>query len=318
MKITLNEQIKNIKNLVNKLTPQYSEDEALTGEEEDQEPLQLNNVDSFLSKILDIANTGGLSYGVNSYRDGVKLVQIGLLLLGYSLPKHGIDGLFGPETLNAVKKFKRDYNIMDQSNNMPPQMLTELVKQLNSKGLSIDDLSNKIERINTGGNTYFTDLDLNDKNDYLMYTKICQSFIDIHHPNPLNISGEMLAYGAKLAYNRYQKYIPPEFALSQLLLEGGIGDNNPDSRPIRTKNPFNIGNVDKGQNIKYSNIQFAINAYYDLIARKYIGNGKTAADLIQNFQNKFGQRYASNQNYEVNLANIVRDVNKVAQNILTV
>lgn len=316
--MTLNEQIKKIKYLVGKLSPEYSDDDALTGEEEEQEPLQLNNVDGYLSKILELAKAGGLSYGARSYRDGVKLVQIGLLLLGYSLPRHGVDGLFGPETLIAVNKFKRNYNIIDKSNTISPEMLTVLVKTLQSKGLSIDDLSSKMNSVDTGGSDYFTDLNLNDKNDYLVYSKICQSFIDIHSPNPLNISGEMLAYGARLAYNRYQKYIPPELALSQLLLEGGIGNNKLDSRPIRTQNPFNLGNVDQGQNVKYSNIQFAINAYYDLMARKYITNGKTAANLMQNFQNKFGQRYATNKNYEANLSSVIKDVNKVAQNILAV
>lgn len=311
--MTLNEQIEKIKKL---LSSQYSDEDEYSGEEEQEQPLQLNNVDGFLTKILDIAKAGGLQYGARSYRDGIKLVQIGLLLLGYKLPKHGVDGLFGPETLNAVQKFKRNYNIVDSSNNMSTEMLTILVKQLQSKGLSIDDLSNKMDRVDSGGNTYFTDLNLNDKNQYDIYTKICQAFIDNHMPNPLKITGEMLSHGARLAYNRYQKYIPPELALSQLLLEGGIGNKNLESRPIRTQNPFNLGNIDQGKNVRYNNLQNAINAYFDLIARKYIGNGKTATDLLQRFQNKFGQRYASNQNYESNLINIIRDVNKVAKNIL--
>jgi len=47
-------------------------------------------------------------YGSMAYQKSVEAVQIGLMLLGYDLPKHGIDGLFGPETAKATNKFKKD------------------------------------------------------------------------------------------------------------------------------------------------------------------------------------------------------------------
>lgn len=46
--------------------------------------------------------------GDYSYQKDVESVQIGLELLGYSLPVHGVDGLYGPETGAAVEKFKTD------------------------------------------------------------------------------------------------------------------------------------------------------------------------------------------------------------------
>lgn len=52
-------------------------------------------------------------FGSMIYQKKVEAVQIGLMLLGYDLPKHGVDGLFGPETAIAVNKYKTDKNIMD-------------------------------------------------------------------------------------------------------------------------------------------------------------------------------------------------------------
>lgn len=52
-------------------------------------------------------------YGSMVYQKKVEAVQIGLMLLGYDLPKHGVDGLFGPETAVAVNKYKSDKNIQD-------------------------------------------------------------------------------------------------------------------------------------------------------------------------------------------------------------
>jgi len=52
------------------------------------------------------------SYGSMTYQKEVETIQIGLLLLGYQLPKHGVDGLFGPETAAAVKILKRTIQLL--------------------------------------------------------------------------------------------------------------------------------------------------------------------------------------------------------------
>jgi predicted nucleotidyltransferase len=46
------------------------------------------------------------------YQPEVEKLQVALQFLGYSLPKWGVDGLFGPETQRAVKSFQ-------ESNNLP-------------------------------------------------------------------------------------------------------------------------------------------------------------------------------------------------------
>lgn len=57
--------------------------------------------------------------GQQGYKKEVETIQVGLLLLGYELPRFGVDGFFGRETSKAVSKFLDDIkqeNTSDQSN----------------------------------------------------------------------------------------------------------------------------------------------------------------------------------------------------------
>jgi len=54
--------------------------------------------------------------GEYSFQKKVESMQIGLELLGFDLPVHGVDGLYGPETAFAVKRFKEE-NDSDESEN---------------------------------------------------------------------------------------------------------------------------------------------------------------------------------------------------------
>jgi len=46
--------------------------------------------------------------GEMQYSKMVENIQTALIFLGYPLPKFGVDGYFGPETANAIKKFNED------------------------------------------------------------------------------------------------------------------------------------------------------------------------------------------------------------------
>jgi peptidoglycan hydrolase-like protein with peptidoglycan-binding domain len=101
-------------------------------------------VDEFYDSLENIANNGGLSQenkGSMTYQKDVETLQIALLLSGFDLPKHGVDGLFGPETANAVKEFKAKYE----------QQLSEDAEEL--RGV-IDDLDydEKGSELTSGGN----------------------------------------------------------------------------------------------------------------------------------------------------------------------
>ena len=427
--------------------------------------LVTSDVADFYKTIEDASKSGGLSQqsgGKYEYQKNVESMQIGLLLLGYELPKHGVDGLFGPETAAAVTKFKKDNSILNESASSlrddldslgykekgseltsggpvkdvltdlvsdilksykqtnpnvvvkltsgndkfhktlsyvsahtqgsaidltispynsknasdfikilnttkgkdsnftyideytrpsgaatgghfhlqyggkssasgggsssnsggqgsmvtaSPEMLNKLLEMLKSKGVTSEQLKSYIDSTTTGGSAEFTDLDLTTEEGVNAYSQICQKFIDSKGANPLGITGKMMADGAKQAFERYRKYVPAELALSQLVLEGGIGNKDPKSKPIRTKNPFNVGNVDSGAVVQYGQVQTAINTYYNLIAKSYLNKGKTAKDLLGNFVNGSGNRYASATDYESKLNKLVSQANRVAQPI---
>ena len=197
-----------------------------------------------------------------------------------------------------------------------PEMLTKLLELLKQKGVTSEDLKKYIDSITTGGGVLFTDLDLKTEEGRKAYAEISQKFIDTRKPNLLGITGDMMMKGAVKALKETKKYIPPELALAQLAAEGGIGNNNPNSRPIKYKNPFNVGNTDDpNDNIPHGDVQSGINAYYNLIGTNYLGKGKTANDLVQNFVNKDGNRYATAGKYEALLSSIVPQVNRIAQPI---
>jgi len=118
-----------------------------------------------------------------------------------------------------------------------------------------------------------------------------------------DISGEMLAQGAAHAYQRFGKVVPVELALAQLQIEGYLAQGK-GNKPQRTKNAFNVGNTDDGATKTFNTVQDGINVYYNLVAGSYL-NKKTPEQLLENYTNSKGQRYASAKNYEQELKKVI-------------
>jgi hypothetical protein len=74
------------------------------------------------------------------YDDDVSKIQAALQFLGYSLPKWGVDGLFGEETELAVKSFESD-NELTTDGKLSEEDLIKLSELLTSKGFKDTDLS---------------------------------------------------------------------------------------------------------------------------------------------------------------------------------
>jgi hypothetical protein len=72
--------------------------------------------------------------GKYTVNNKAKIVQQSLMKLGYPLPRFKDDGKFGPETLNALKKFQQDNGLissMGKMNKLTARKLAELLKSKN-------------------------------------------------------------------------------------------------------------------------------------------------------------------------------------------
>lgn len=72
----------------------------------------LDSIESLLDQGEDVLIEKQVEGGY-SFDDRVLDLQTALVLLGYELPKYGIDGLFGPETETSVREFQTDHELTD-------------------------------------------------------------------------------------------------------------------------------------------------------------------------------------------------------------
>jgi hypothetical protein len=86
--------------------------------------------------------------GQYSESDTVKTFQNTLMNLGYSLPRFGADGKFGPETQQALKKFQEDNNLTSSIGKMDRYTARKMSELLKSKNVdNSEDLQVSLNKI---------------------------------------------------------------------------------------------------------------------------------------------------------------------------
>lgn len=142
--------------------------------------------------------------------------------------------------------------------------------------------------------------------DFEQYAQKAEKYIKKVNPNT-DVTGNMLAAGAQMAYQKTGKIVPVELALAQLQQEGYLAKGSKPNKPQRTKNPFNVGNTDDGSVVNHDTLQSGINTYYDLMSRQYL-SARNPEQLLENFVNRAGNRYASDRNYENALKKLIKSM----------
>jgi hypothetical protein len=158
-KNTLLEEIKRIQELTYDGKTVILENDVwdlFTGKKHDEKKADVvePEVDTFYQS-LNAAAQSGLSQrqsGQMGYQKEVESMQIGLQLLGYELPRFGVDGKFGPETAVAVQKFKKENLQLNESSSELRDTLGDLGykekgSEISSGGEISDDLSEIVSKI---------------------------------------------------------------------------------------------------------------------------------------------------------------------------
>jgi peptidoglycan hydrolase-like protein with peptidoglycan-binding domain/predicted nucleotidyltransferase len=117
---------------------------------------------NFIQDLMDLVKKGQTyTYepGKIKKQQEVELIQTALQYLGFSLPKWGVDGKFGPETKNAVKKFQEKF-FLPVTGEANDEVLKYLVAKLVFDGFKDEDLG-KIQK-----DKEFTLSNITDENFY--------------------------------------------------------------------------------------------------------------------------------------------------------
>lgn len=107
------------------------------------------DVEEFFNTLEFSVKNGGLTQqrkGSMTYQKEVESMQIGLQLLGYQLPRYGVDGLFGPETASAVSKFTID-NLTNKTENINESSMVQL-NTVNYSNIKTDEDETKYDSVN--------------------------------------------------------------------------------------------------------------------------------------------------------------------------
>ncbi len=118
---------------------------------------------------------------------------------------------------------------------------------------------------------------------------------------------------AALAENCRKYQVDPRLALAQGIAECHFAVAPGANRSRKTRNIYNVGNVDSGGNRYLQSYEQGIETYCRLIAREYNweGGAVTAESLIaHDFRRPRGGRYATDPAYTATIAALVKAIDK--------
>lgn len=133
------------------------------------------------------------------------------------------------------------------------------------------------------------------------YAEQAQIYLDRFEGTP--ITGEILSKCARTTYDSTGIIVPLELALSQAQWESGMGLKGKSPK----NNPYNVGEWDRGTMIRFKSTEEGVQAYFNLIAKDYL-HGKSMDQLLLNFVNISGHRYASAEDYEVRVGKTCKTI----------
>lgn len=145
-----------------------------------------------------------------------------------------------------------------------------------------------------------------DKAFFVRYKKTCDDYLDNYYKTKKNtghkLTGDMYVNAAKRIYIKYghlSYIVPAELALVQ----GNTETNLNTSGAKGYNNPYNVGETDKGAKSwvkEMTSPEIGIFFYMDLLAHDYLSD-KTADQLVNNYVNEHGYRFATSPHYEMEL-----------------
>lgn len=140
---------------------------------------------------------------------------------------------------------------------------------------------------------------------YKDYKKKADKYLarDIFKGTP--ITGKMLADAALNAFNEYGVLVPLELALAQGQWESRLGTDKTHRNPIT--NPFSVGEYDTHTHMRFNSTKEGVEAYYNLMAKDYL-KYHDMDELLDNFVNKNGDRYASDKEYEKKIKSTIKKI----------
>ncbi len=114
-------------------------------------------------------------------------------------------------------------------------------------------------------------------------------------------------YNANLiTYEKHNIVVPLELAISQAIVETSLGNTGVGKS---RNNPYSI-NSHKGYK-KYQNITEGVLEYYDIMARTYL-RCRNTEQLLRNFKNCKGGKYATSNKYLPYLREIYYEIKKIS------